>query len=155
MIQVPIILDEDEGIHKSFTVIQNVFEVRPSIYEHIFKETSFFTYLMKFIQVKEFCSLKLFASELLSMGLQQSKGPTFFMKLNNAFKKLLEAIAVWKKNDPQSSEECECVENLYNCLCSLLMVPSVRISFYELEGVHLLLLPISKCNYSRVPAFKV
>ena len=94
MIQVPIILDEDEGIHKSFTVIQNVFEVRPSycsppllvdyhsIYEHIFKETSFFTYLMKFIQVKEFCSLKLFDSELLSMCLQQSEGPTFFMKLN-------------------------------------------------------------------------
>lgn len=94
MFQVPIILDEDEGIHKSFTVIQNVFEVRPSycsppllldyhsIYEHIFKETSFFTYLMKFIQVKEFCSLKLFASELLSMCLQQSEGPTFFMKLN-------------------------------------------------------------------------
>ena len=44
----------------------------------------------------------------------------------------------YKRHDPTSNEEIEMMENLFNCLCSSLMLASNRDKFLKGEGLQLM-----------------
>ena len=51
---------------------------------------------------------------------------------------LLQQLAVYKRHDPSSPEEQELMENLFNILCSCLLLPDNRERFLKGEGLQLM-----------------
>ena len=49
-------------------------------------------------------------------------------------------IKAYKPRDPNSSNEIEYMENLFNCLCSSLMAVSNRERFLKGQGLQLMML---------------
>ena len=45
---------------------------------------------------------------------------------------------VYKKHDPATSDEVECMENVFNSMCSALMLPANREKFLKGEGLQLM-----------------
>ena len=45
---------------------------------------------------------------------------------------------VYKRHDPHSNEEIEFMENLFNCICSALMLSANREKFLKGEGLQLM-----------------
>ena len=52
---------------------------------------------------------------------------------------LLQCISYYRKREPQSSDEKECISNLFLCLCALLLVPEHQERFSLCEGFDLML----------------
>jgi beta-catenin-like protein 1 len=46
----------------------------------------------------------------------------------------------YRKKDPANGEEVEFMENIFNCLCSLLAEPEMKKAFLEAEGVELMVI---------------
>jgi len=53
--------------------------------------------------------------------------------------KLLRSIAAYRKKDPQDAEEAEYVQNVFNCLCSLMMVLEVQSQMGKSQGLELMI----------------
>ncbi|CAH1966004.1 unnamed protein product [Acanthoscelides obtectus] len=68
---------------------------------------------------------------------------------------LLQQLAFYKRHDPASAEEHEYMENLFNCLCSALMVVPNRDKFLKGEGLQLMNLMLREKKTSRNGSLKV
>jgi beta-catenin-like protein 1 len=68
---------------------------------------------------------------------------------------LLEALNVYRKRTPSSSEEEECAENLFDSCCTALMLPYNQRRFENIEGFELMTKMISLAGFSRYGALKV
>ena len=64
-------------------------------------------------------------------------------------------MAVYKRHDPNTSEEQEFMENLFNCLCSALMTKENRDKFLRGEGLQLMNLMLREKKMSRNGSLKV
>ncbi|KAH0463978.1 hypothetical protein IEQ34_006764 [Dendrobium chrysotoxum] len=53
---------------------------------------------------------------------------------------VLQAVAMYKSRDPKSSDEEEMLENLFHCLCCLLMPVENMERFIKSEGVELMII---------------
>ncbi|XP_037497678.1 beta-catenin-like protein 1, partial [Jatropha curcas] len=53
---------------------------------------------------------------------------------------VLQAVAMYKSKDPKTSDEEEMVENLFDCLCCLLMPLENKEKFVKAEGVELMII---------------
>lgn len=62
---------------------------------------------------------------------------------------------MYKKHDPQSPDEYEHMENLFNCLCSAFLYLPNRQVFLEGEGLQLMNLMLREKKQSRNGALKV
>ncbi|VEL38902.1 unnamed protein product [Protopolystoma xenopodis] len=51
---------------------------------------------------------------------------------------LLQQLAAYKRRDPTSPEEVELMHNLFNCLCTALLLPANKQRFLKGEGVQLM-----------------
>lgn len=68
---------------------------------------------------------------------------------------LLQQLAFYKRHDPSSAEEHEYMENLFNCLCSALMINANRDRFLKGEGLQLMNLMLREKKTSRNGSLKV
>lgn len=68
---------------------------------------------------------------------------------------LLQQLATYKRNEPSSNEEVEYMENIFNCICSILSLPENRVRFVKGEGIQLMLLMLKEKHASRNCAIKV
>jgi beta-catenin-like protein 1 len=68
---------------------------------------------------------------------------------------LLIVLSRFRKHDPSSSEEMEAMENIFDCICCLLLQPENKHIFREMEGFELLLLLIRTRKKSRTSAVKM
>ena len=68
---------------------------------------------------------------------------------------LLQQLAYYKKHDPSTADEAEYMENLFNTLCSALMLPSNRVKFLKGEGLQLMRLILREQKNARTSALKV
>lgn len=73
----------------------------------------------------------------------------------NGIDVLLQQIACYKKHSPSSAEESEYMENLFDILCSCLLLASNRIKFLEGEGLQLMRLILRDQKNARNSALKV
>ena len=64
-------------------------------------------------------------------------------------------LAYYKRHDPNVSEEVEMMENLFDCLCSLLLEVENRDRFLKGEGLQLMNLMLREKKKSRAGALKV
>lgn len=94
-----------------------------------------------------FDSNKLYASELLSTLLQDNEKNLTALGEIDGIDALLQQLAFYKRHDPSSAEEHELMENLFNCLCSSLMLTPNRDRFLKSEGLQLMNLMLREKNF--------
>jgi len=73
----------------------------------------------------------------------------------DAIDSLLQQLAYYKRHDPAMAEEVELMENLFDCLCSLMLEVSNREKFLKGEGLQLMNLMLREKKKSRSGALKV
>lgn len=147
--------EDADGIHKLMGILENLVEVQPIVTVRIIKTTKIIEWLLERILVKEMDANKLYASELLSIFIQDiEEGQKMIMECNG-MDAMLRAVSRYKKRDPRSNEEGEMAENLFSCICTLLMNPSHLDMFLNVEGVGLMVIMIKGKMNARCSALKV
>ena len=88
-----------------------------------------------------FDSNKLYASQLLSVVLQTSEAAKAkLVEKKDGIDFLLRALASYKRHDPESPDEVEHMENLFDALCAALLRKENRLVFLKDEGNELMYL---------------
>ncbi|KAL0282033.1 UNVERIFIED_CONTAM: Beta-catenin-like protein 1 [Sesamum radiatum] len=113
--------DESAAVYNTLSTIENLIEVKPSVSELVCEKTKLLKWLQARIKIREFDSNKQYASEILAILLQNSIANQKRFGQMNGVDTLLQAVAMYKSKDPKTGDEEEMVENLFDCLCCLLM----------------------------------
>ncbi|CAK8566182.1 unnamed protein product [Lathyrus sativus] len=132
--------DENAAIYNTLATIENLIEVKPAVAELVCEKTKLLKWLLGKIKVREFDGNKQYASEILAILLQSSSVNQKKLGQMNGVDVVLQAVAMYKSKDPKSSDEEEMVENLFDCLCCLLMPLENKERFVKAEGVELMII---------------
>ncbi|CDJ67427.1 Beta-catenin-like protein 1, related [Eimeria necatrix] len=125
--------DDALGISSCLTVLENLIELNPSLSSTLIQSQKLPAFLFRRIRGPPAAAnaflvdgARLHAAEVLTLLLQHLGAPEKAQMggRNGAdgVDKLLRAIAPYRKKDPESSQEEELVLNLFDSLCSLLLV---------------------------------
>ncbi|KAG5247214.1 beta-catenin protein [Salix suchowensis] len=104
--------DEMAAVYNTLATVENMIEVEPKVAEMICEKTRVLKWLLAKLKVREFDSNKQYAAEILSILLQNS----------------------------EANQKKEMVENLFDCLCCLLMPLENKERFVKAEGVELMII---------------
>ena len=143
--------EESDGIHNTLSIIENLVEFRPEVCQEA-AEAGLLSWLVtKRLKVKiPFDANKLYASEILSILVQnEPKNRELFAELGGSMDTILQQLAYYKRHDPQSMEEQELMENLFDVLCALLLYNPNRDLFLRAEGLQLMNLMLREKKTSR------
>ncbi|XP_057971288.1 uncharacterized protein LOC131160021 isoform X2 [Malania oleifera] len=132
--------DELAAAYSSFAIIENLIEVKPAVAEMVCEKTKLLKWLLPKIKVREFDGNKQYASEILAILLQNSTANQKRLGQMNGVDVVLQAVALYKSKDPKTADEEELVENLFDCLCCLLMPLENKERFVKAEGVELMII---------------
>jgi len=147
--------EEGDGVHNAMSIVENIVELRPNVAKNA-AEAGFMTWLIKRLKEKvPFDVNKLYASEILSILLQSEPANRRMYGELGAIDSLLQQLAYYKRHDPNIQEESELMENLFNCLCSLLAEKDNRDRFLQGEGLQLMNLMLREKKKSRSGALRV
>eukprot|EP00096_Caligus_rogercresseyi_P012821 TRINITY_DN5495_c0_g1_i3.p1 TRINITY_DN5495_c0_g1~~TRINITY_DN5495_c0_g1_i3.p1 ORF type:complete len:575 (+),score=208.91 TRINITY_DN5495_c0_g1_i3:50-1774(+) len=148
--------DNNDGIHNTLSIIENLVEFRPEMSREI-AEAGILLWLSKRLKARiEFDANKLYASEILSILLQnEERNRVSFGEIQGAMDSMLQQLAYYKRHEPNSVEENEMLENVFDCLCSLLLHGPNRELFLKGEGLQLMNLMLREKKSSRNGALKV
>ncbi len=127
--------------------------IEAALVDQVPSKVLIFDRLLDKLRGKSFDTNSLFASELLAIFLQSDVNRYEYLAsiiaVNNSRTKLcglkgivviLEKLSVYRKRDPEEPDEIEMLENLFDCLASVLMHPSGKTQFLEEEGPELMLM---------------
>lgn len=134
-------------------------------------------FLMRRLRTKAFDDIKGYAAELLSILLQADVGTGAVARVVGAgpfvlpdtkggsasasgpsidgVEYLLECANVYKKRAPGNAAEEECVENVFDAICTLLLVPDNQTRFRRAEGTELMIRMMAEASFARYGALKV
>ncbi|XP_065338159.1 beta-catenin-like protein 1 [Cloeon dipterum] len=147
--------EEAEGVHNTLSIFENITEVRSEVCSDAAGQ-GLMTWILKRLKAKmPFHANKLYASEILSVLLQNTNANRQLLGDLEGIDILLQQLAYYKRHDPTSAEELEMMENLFNCLCSSLVLPSNRDKFLKGEGLQLMNLMLREKKLSRNGSLKV
>ncbi|KAK6731304.1 hypothetical protein RB195_007649 [Necator americanus] len=148
--------DDADAIHNALSVVENMIDFRPETAEDCVSQNLFLWLLRRACQKGQFDANKMYASELVALLLQMSESAK--RKLTekvDGIDMLLRALAAYKRHDPESMDEREHMENLFDALCAALMLPANRGKFLDGEGLQLMNLMLRERKQSRESALKV
>ncbi|KAF2017595.1 DUF1716-domain-containing protein [Aaosphaeria arxii CBS 175.79] len=154
--------DENEeadrsGVYHSLSVLENLLSDSKNL-EIIGRDKKLLTWLLNRIQEQEkpTSQNKLYASEILSILTQSSNSNRRRLIEANGVETLLTQLAAYRRSDPEKeSVEEEYMENLFNCLSSLLEETEGKAELLKAEGVELCLLMVRDGKTSKSRALKV
>lgn len=145
------------GVYHSLSVIENLLS-QPSHIDIIGSETTLLKWLLDRIQKPEkpTSQNKQYASEILSILTQSSRPNRNRVAEANGVDIFLTNLAPYRRHDPEKdSDEEEYMENLFNCLSSVVEEPSGKTKLLEAEGVELCLLLVRDGKTSKSRSLKV
>lgn len=148
--------DDADAIHNALSVVENMIDFRPETAEDCVNQNLFLWLLRRACQKGTFDANKMYASELVALLLQLSESAK--RKLTekvDGIDMLLRALAAYKRHDPETLDEREHMENLFDGLCAALMLPANREKFLDGEGLQLMNLMLRERKQSRESALKV
>ncbi|EZA50155.1 hypothetical protein DMN91_001553 [Ooceraea biroi] len=149
------IKEESDGVYNTLAIFENLLEFRPDLCADAGKQ-GLMQWLLRRIKTKApFDANKLYASELLSILLQHTPENRLLLGDLDGIDVLLQQLAYYKRHDPQTAEEQEMMENLFNVLCSSLMATVNRDRFLRGEGLQLMNLMLREKKMSRNGSLKV
>jgi len=147
--------EESEGVHNTLAIIEHILEVRPDTCKQV-ATAGFLPWIVRKLKVKvAYDPNKLYASEVLSILLQDCPENRELFGEIGAMDSLLQQLAYYKRHDPTVAEEVELMENLFDCLCCLLAETENRKKFLAGEGLQLMNLMLREKKKSRGGALKV
>ncbi|XP_063977650.1 beta-catenin-like protein 1 [Diachasmimorpha longicaudata] len=147
--------EESDGVFNTLAIFENLLEFRPELCIDAGKQ-GLLQWLLRRIKAKmPFDANKLYASELLSILLQNTPENKLVLGDLDGIDVLLQQLAYYKRHDPQTAEEQEMMENLFNVLCSSLMATVNRDRFLRGEGLQLMNLMLREKKMSRNGSLKV
>lgn len=155
--------EEADGIHNTLAIIENLIEFRPELCKEAADAGLLLWIIGKRLKVKlAFDGNKLYASEIFSILVQNEPyNRRLFCELapggvvGGAMDSLLQQLAYYKRHDPNSAEEQELMENIFDGLCALLLYSPNRDLFLKAEGLQLMNLMLREKKTSRNGALKV
>ena len=142
--------DEDDAsaIHSTLSIFEAFLEARPEMAETLGQKTPLLQWLLNRIKARGFHAVKLYASELLALLLQQQPGNQAHLGQTDGILALLTAAAQYKRKEPQDLEEAELIENVFNALCAALELPDNQALFLRAEGIELMILTLKEARYA-------
>ncbi|XP_013870823.1 beta-catenin-like protein 1 isoform X2 [Austrofundulus limnaeus] len=147
--------EEADGIHNTLAIIENMAEFRPGLCTEAAQQ-GLMQWLLKRIKAKmPFDANKLYCSEILAILLQNNDTTRELLGEMDGIDVLLQQLSVFKRHNPNTAEEQEMMENLFDALCSCLMLSSNRDRFLKGEGLQLMNLMLREKKMSRTSALKV
>ncbi|KAK6185496.1 hypothetical protein SNE40_007717 [Patella caerulea] len=147
--------EEADGVHNTLAIIENITEFRPDVC-HEAAQQGLLQWLLKRIKAKmPVDDNKVYASEILAILLQNTDENRLLLGDIDGIDVLLSQLSAYKRHDPTTKEEIEYMENLFNSLCSCLMVPNNRNKFLKGEGLQLMNLMLREKRMSRNSGLKV
>lgn len=147
--------DESEAVHNALAIVENIIELKPNLNLDDSKQ-GLLQWLLKRIKIKRvFDNNKLYAVEILAILVQNSDENRKILGDLDGIDILLQQIAYYKRHNPGSADEYEYMENLFDCLCSCLMLGTNRIKFLKGEGLQLMRLILREQKNARNSALKV
>ncbi|XP_066584208.1 beta-catenin-like protein 1 [Prorops nasuta] len=147
--------EESQGVYNTLTIFENLLEFRPDVCVEAGKQ-GLMQWILRRLKTKiPFNDNKLYASEMLSILLQSTPENRLLLGEMDGIDVLLQQLAYYKRHDPQSAEELEMMENLFNVLCSSLMINVNRDRFLRGEGLQLMNLMLREKKISRNGSLKV
>merc|ERR1719324_2084406 len=69
--------------------------------------------------------------------------------------KLLRGIAVYRKKEPEDTEESEFVQNMFDCLCSLMLLKEHQLTFGKAQGLELMIRMMRERKFAAMLALKL
>ncbi|XP_075701392.1 beta-catenin-like protein 1 [Rhinoderma darwinii] len=147
--------EESDGVHNTLAIIENMTEFRPEICSEAAQQ-GLLQWLLKRLKAKlPFDANKLYCSEILAILLQNNDDTRELLGELDGIDVLLQQLSVFKRHDPSTAEEQEMMENLFDALCSCLMLSSNRDRFLKGEGLQLMNLMLREKKMSRCSALRV
>lgn len=147
--------EEADGVYNTLAMIENMAEFRPGLCTEAAQQ-GLMQWLLKRIKAKmPFDANKLYCSEILAILLQNNEKTRELLGEMDGIDVLLQQLSVFKRHNPSTPEEQEMMENLFDALCSCLMLPANRDRFLKGEGLQLMNLMLREKKMSRVSALKV
>ncbi|KAK3518592.1 hypothetical protein QTP70_004086 [Hemibagrus guttatus] len=147
--------EEADGVHNTLAVVENMAEFKPGLCTEAAKQ-GLIQWLLKRIKAKmPFDANKQYCSEILAILLQNNDSTRELLGEVDGIDVLLQQLSVFKRHNPSTPEEQEMMENLFNALCSCLMLPANRDRFLKGEGLQLMNLMLREKKLSRTSALKV
>uniref|UniRef100_A0A3B4AN90 Beta-catenin-like protein 1 n=1 Tax=Periophthalmus magnuspinnatus TaxID=409849 RepID=A0A3B4AN90_9GOBI len=146
--------EEADGVYNTLAIIENMAEFRPGLCTEAAQQGLMQWLLKRIKQAKmPFDANKLYCSEILAILLQNNDTRELLGEMDG-IDVLLQQLSVFKRHNPSTAEEQEMMENLFDALCSCLMLPNNRDRFLKGEGLQLMNLMLEK-KMSRTSALKV
>ncbi|KAK9515700.1 hypothetical protein VZT92_026326 [Zoarces viviparus] len=147
--------EEADGIYNTLAITENMSEFRPGLCTEAAQQ-GLMQWLLKRIKAKmPFDANKLYCSEILAILLQNNDNTRELLGEMDGIDVLLQQLSVFKRHNPSTAEEQEMMENLFDSLCSCLMLPTNRDRFLRGEGLQLMNLMLREKKMSRTSAMKV
>jgi beta-catenin-like protein 1 len=149
--------EDAQGVYNTLGVIENLIEVDPDFAKTVCEKTQLLSFLLTRLKSKNFDANKFYCAEILSMLLQSDSSNTKRLCNSpglNGLDSLLEILFQYRKRDPESVEEEECVQDLFLSLCTVLMVPSNQEAFRSAEGFDFLVRFLKERRFAAAPAVK-
>nr|BAE27033.1 unnamed protein product [Mus musculus] len=147
--------EEADGVHNTLAIVENMAEFRPEMCTEAAQQ-GLLQWLLKRLKAKmPFDANKLYCSEVLAILLQDNDENRELLGELDGIDVLLQQLSVFKRHNPSTTEEQEMMENLFDALCSCLMLSSNRERFLKGEGLQLMNLMLREKKVSRSSALKV
>ncbi|GAB1287135.1 Beta-catenin-like protein 1 [Apodemus speciosus] len=147
--------EEADGVHNTLAIVENMAEFRPEMCTEAAQQ-GLLQWLLKRLKAKmPFDANKLYCSEVLAILLQDNDENRELLGELDGIDVLLQQLSVFKRHNPSTAEEQEMMENLFDALCSCLMLSSNRERFLKGEGLQLMNLMLREKKVSRSSALKV
>ena len=149
------IKEDAEGVHNVLAIVENICEVKNAEVCSAAGEQGLLVWLLKRVRVRQYDNNKLYAAEVLAILLQGNQLNQKLVGEKDGIDILLQSLAYYKRRDPNSPDEIEMMENLFDSLCSALMYTPNREHFLLGEGLQLMILMLKEKKMSRKSALKV
>eukprot|EP00434_Breviolum_minutum_P007432 symbB.v1.2.006556.t1/scaffold391.1/size216359/11 len=149
--------DEDfKAVTNGLSLIENLADLMPQETCRQFLEiANFLPWLIKRLRAQGMDYNKVYASEILGIVLQNSEQAREEMVKLEGVDKLLRGIAAYRKRDPADSEEAEYVQNMFDCICSLMLLKTNQIAFGNLQGLELMIRMMKEKVFAATLALKL
>jgi beta-catenin-like protein 1 len=147
--------EEKQAVHRILNIIENLVDLKPTLQQVLCEKTEILQFLLRKIAEKEFDDNQLYCSEILNVLAQNHTGNQVKIAQLGGIDTLMVAMVPYKKKQNTIPDEEEYVENLFDALCQLLMVPDNQRTFLKAEGMELMLLLLKSKNFMRRSALKV
>ncbi|ORX43532.1 DUF1716-domain-containing protein [Hesseltinella vesiculosa] len=144
-----------QGVFKILSIFENILSLDPELSKRITLDTKLPQWLLARLQTKQFDANQGYASELISILLQNDRDVRLKFCELNAVDICLRMLSAYKRKDPELDDEEEMVENLFSALVLLLNEGEAKELFYEAEGIELMLIMLKGRTLARIRAVKV